>query len=238
MVNWNTNLLTRKFPFYFNQIKRSEFQSVTSGIFKAFFNHTLGAFLVLAEISSPGNVDCALACLRNETCLSFNFAILPHTISKLYTCQLLPIDKYWNPDRFALSHQFHHYAIPVGLVSKSPLAVVHFSVWRTKCPKRNTNLFYGQIYQATGKFSILTKLTFGIPQEQIHGPRLFVLHFNDLPNCFEDTTLWLFYDNTNISAVNKAIQEGEFDLHNDSRMRRNGSLSLNFNSFYFKSKRR
>ncbi|XP_044183388.1 uncharacterized protein LOC114971011 isoform X2 [Acropora millepora] len=93
-------------------IKRSEFQSVSSGIFKAFFNHSLRAFLVLAEISSPGNVECALACLRNETCLSFNFAIVPHPISKLYTCQLLPIDKYWNPDRFTLSQQLHHYAIP------------------------------------------------------------------------------------------------------------------------------
>ena len=50
------------------------------------------------------------------------------------------------------------------------------------------------------------------------------MHFNDLPNCFEDTTLWLFYDNTNTSAVNKAIEEGEVDLHNDSRMRENGSL--------------
>ncbi|XP_067018185.1 lactadherin-like isoform X2 [Acropora muricata] len=95
-----------------NMIKRSEFQSVRSGIFKAFFNHSLRAFLVLAEVSSPGNVECALACLRNETCLSFNFAIVPHPISKLYTCQLLPIDKYWNPDRFALSQQFHHFAIP------------------------------------------------------------------------------------------------------------------------------
>ncbi|XP_074628770.1 EGF-like repeat and discoidin I-like domain-containing protein 3 isoform X1 [Acropora palmata] len=93
-------------------IKRSEFQSVSSGIFKAFFNHSLQAFLVLTEISSPGNVECALACLRNETCLSFNFAIVPHPISKLYTCQLLPIDKYWHPDRLALSQQFHHYAIP------------------------------------------------------------------------------------------------------------------------------
>ena len=52
-----------------------------------------------------------------------------------------------------------------------------------------------------------------------------------LANCFEDTTLWLFYANTNISAVNKAIEEGEVDLHNDSRMRRNALLSLNFNSF-------
>ncbi|XP_015761857.1 PREDICTED: EGF-like repeat and discoidin I-like domain-containing protein 3 isoform X2 [Acropora digitifera] len=103
-------------------IKRSEFQSVSSGIFKAFFNHSLRAFLVLAEISSPGNVECALACLRNETCLSFNFAIVPHPISKLYTCQLLPIDKYWNLDLFALSQQFHHYAIPSpceGLPCKS-----------------------------------------------------------------------------------------------------------------------
>ena len=173
----------------------------------------------MAEISSPGNVECALACLRNETCLSFNFAIVPHPISKLHTCQLLPIDKYWNPDRFASSQQFHHYAIPVGLVSKSPLVVVHFSVWRTKCPKRNKILFDGQIYQVTGKFSVLTKLTFGIPQGQIHGPRLYVLHFNDVPNCSEDTSLWLFYDNTSISAVNKAIEEGEVDLHNDSRMR-------------------
>ena len=86
---------------------------------------------------------------------------------------------------------------------------MHFSVSRTKCPKRNTILFDGQIYQVTGKFSVLTKLTFGIPQGQIHGPRLFVLHLNDLANFFEDTTLWLFYANTNISAVNKAIKEGE-----------------------------
>ncbi|XP_074628765.1 discoidin, CUB and LCCL domain-containing protein 2-like isoform X2 [Acropora palmata] len=93
-------------------IERGEFQPVHWGIFKPSFNHSLRVFHVLANISSPGNVECALACLRNEACLSFNFAILPYTISKLYTCELLPIDKYWNPDRFALSQQFHHYAIP------------------------------------------------------------------------------------------------------------------------------
>ncbi|XP_029207328.2 EGF-like repeat and discoidin I-like domain-containing protein 3 isoform X1 [Acropora millepora] len=93
-------------------IERGEFQPVHWGIFKASFNHSLRFFHVLANISSPGNIECALACLRNEACLSFNFAILPYTISELYTCQLLPIDKYWNPDRFAFSQQFHHYAIP------------------------------------------------------------------------------------------------------------------------------
>lgn len=125
-VKWNINLLSCKFAFYFNQIKRGEFQPAQSGIFKASFNHSLRAFLVLADITTPGNVECALACLRNEACFSFNFAIVPHTISKLYTCQLLPIDKYWNPDRFAVSQQFHHYAIPVGLVSNWPLVAVHF----------------------------------------------------------------------------------------------------------------
>ncbi|KAK2552364.1 hypothetical protein P5673_026444 [Acropora cervicornis] len=104
---------------FLGQIERGEFQPVHWGIFKPSFNHSLRFFHVLANISSPGNIECALACLRNEACLSFNFAILPYTISELYTCQLLPIDKYWNPDRFALSQQFHHYAIPQSFANAS-----------------------------------------------------------------------------------------------------------------------
>jgi len=103
------SLLTCKFPSYF-QIERSGFQSVLSGFFKAFFNRSLNAFPVLANIKTRGNIECALACLRNNACLSFNFAIVPD--ADQYTCQLLATDKYRDPYRFALSDQFHHYAIP------------------------------------------------------------------------------------------------------------------------------
>ena len=110
------SLLTCKFPSYF-QIERSGFQSVLSGFFKAFFNRSLNAFSVLANIRTRGNIECALACLRNNACLSFNFAIVPD--ADQYTCQLLATDKYRDPYRFALSEQFHHYAIPVRRVKES-----------------------------------------------------------------------------------------------------------------------
>ena len=87
----------------------------------------------------------------------------------------------------------------------------------------------------TDKF---TRLPESFLSVQIHAPRTCLYCISMICLIALVTTLWLFYDNTNISAVNKVIEEGEVDLHNDSRMRRNGSLSLNFNSFYFKSKRR
>ena len=105
----NTYLLTCKFSSYF-QIKRGEIQPVHSGFFKVFFNRSLNAFFVLANIRAWGDIECALVCLRIKVCLSFNFAIVPD--ANQYTCQLLPTDKYRDPYRFALSEQFHHYAMP------------------------------------------------------------------------------------------------------------------------------
>ena len=161
-------------------------------------------FHVLANISSPGNIECALACLRNEACLSFNFAILPYTISELYICQLLPIDKYWNPDRFALSQKFHHYAIPVSLVWNWPIVAVDFSVWENEMPKRMSKSHLMDTF-----YKVFWNITFGIPQGLIHDPHLFELYISIIwKNFFEDTTHRLFYDNTNISAVRKTIKEG------------------------------
>ncbi|XP_044169208.1 adhesion G protein-coupled receptor L3-like isoform X2 [Acropora millepora] len=91
-------------------IKRGEIQPVHSGFFKVFFNRSLNALFVLANIRARGDIECALVCLRIKVCLSFNFAIVPD--ANQYTCQLLPTDKYRDPYRFALSEQFHHYAMP------------------------------------------------------------------------------------------------------------------------------
>ncbi|XP_067048970.1 uncharacterized protein [Acropora muricata] len=92
-------------------IKRGEIQPVQSGFFKVFHNRSLNTFFLLANIRAAGDIECALVCLRIKVCLSFNFAIVPD--ANQYTCQILATDKYRDPHRFALSDQFHHYAMPV-----------------------------------------------------------------------------------------------------------------------------
>ena len=98
------------------QIERSEYQPLHYGYFKVFFNHSLNVSHILPIISVSDYIQCALSCLQNVLCFSFNVATVPDINSKQYACQLLPTDKYRDLDHFALSQEFHHYAIAVGFI--------------------------------------------------------------------------------------------------------------------------
>ena len=58
--------------------------------------------------------NCALKCLVNMSCFSFNFATLPDNNSGQHLCELLASDKYNHANSFVPSRNFHHFAIPVG----------------------------------------------------------------------------------------------------------------------------
>ena len=59
--------------------------------------------------------DCALACLNNPPCFSFNFGLLLTAKGKL-PCELLTDDKYRNASRIFPSQRFHHYSIKVNIL--------------------------------------------------------------------------------------------------------------------------
>lgn len=61
--------------------------------------------------------DCGFACLENTSCFSYNLAASPDSNGKLL-CELLPSDKYNNPDKFVSNKFFHHFSISVsGMVN-------------------------------------------------------------------------------------------------------------------------
>ena len=57
--------------------------------------------------------ECALSCVNNPPCSSFNVASSPDADGK-YRCELLNEDKYSaNPGQLVRSQEFHHYSIKV-----------------------------------------------------------------------------------------------------------------------------
>ena len=96
------------------QIQRSEDQH--HGYFEVFLNHSLNVSHTLSTISVSRYIQCASSCLQNVLCFSFNVATVQDINSKQYACQLLPTDKFRNPDDFVLSQEFHHYATPVCFI--------------------------------------------------------------------------------------------------------------------------
>ena len=57
--------------------------------------------------------ECALNCVSNPPCSSFNVASSPDGAGK-YRCELLNEDKYSsNPGQFVSSQEYHHYSIKV-----------------------------------------------------------------------------------------------------------------------------
>ena len=64
------------------------------------------------EVDKPR--DCALACVNNPPCSSFNLGLLLTPKGKLQ-CELLSEDKYRNATKIFHSQQFHHYSIKVNI---------------------------------------------------------------------------------------------------------------------------
>ena len=57
--------------------------------------------------------ECALSCVNNVQCLSFNVASSPRT-DKKFRCELLNEDKYSaSPGQLVISQEYHHYNIKV-----------------------------------------------------------------------------------------------------------------------------
>ena len=73
------------------------------------------------EVDKPR--DCALACVNNPPCSSFNLGLLLTAKGKLQ-CELLSEDKYRNAGKIFHSQQFHHYSIKVNI--KYDRSYTHF----------------------------------------------------------------------------------------------------------------
>ena len=79
--------------------------------------------------------DCALACVNNPPCSSFNLGLLLTAKGKLQ-CELLPEDKYRNAGKIFHSQQFHHYSIKVNI---NPIvSYTHGLAHATGVHERNT----------------------------------------------------------------------------------------------------
>lgn len=93
------------------QIERNEYEVFQYGNFKEFLNHTLNVSDVLAFFHVQEYICCAINCIANVACVSFNFAILSDINTKLHTCHLLATDKYNHSGRFVPNQRFHHYTV-------------------------------------------------------------------------------------------------------------------------------
>ena len=102
------------FSFMIDQIERGESEDLHYVNFKEFFHHLLNISQVLATIEAQDYFRCAVGCLTNKACFSFNFAVLPDSKTGRHVCHLLATDKYSHSSGFVLSQEFHHYAISVG----------------------------------------------------------------------------------------------------------------------------
>ena len=96
-------------------LKRSRFQhGVSYANFVAHkFQHLQGSLLDSScEVFRAK--ECAVACVTNAPCVSFNVALSPKENGKL-RCELLSEDMFRSPDKLTYSQQFYHYSIKVIL---------------------------------------------------------------------------------------------------------------------------
>ena len=61
--------------------------------------------------------DCALRCVNNPPCSSFNIASSPSESDGNFQCELLNADKYRNPEQLVKSENYHHFSIKVCINS-------------------------------------------------------------------------------------------------------------------------
>ena len=73
----------------------------------------LPTFQVLVLLAS-GNGHCAIACVDNSPCVSFNIAVDPDKSGR-FSCELLANDKYTASRSFKASAVFHHYSLAVSV---------------------------------------------------------------------------------------------------------------------------
>ncbi|XP_044181097.1 neurocan core protein-like [Acropora millepora] len=67
-------------------------------------------FTALVKRVVENSLSCALSCLDNLACFSFNVAAFPDKAGK-FTCDILSSDKYNNSEGFFPSKSFHHFSI-------------------------------------------------------------------------------------------------------------------------------
>ena len=94
-------------------LKRSRFRDgVSYANFVAHkFQHLQGSLLDSSCKVSRAK-ECAVACVANTPCVSFNVALSPKENGKL-RCELLSEDMFRIPDKLTFSQQFYHYSIKV-----------------------------------------------------------------------------------------------------------------------------
>ena len=68
-----------------------------------------------SKVANAG--DCALRCVINPPCSSFNIATSPSDSDGNFQCELLNADKYRSPGRMVKSEKYHHFSIKVGINS-------------------------------------------------------------------------------------------------------------------------
>ena len=72
-----------------------------------------------------------------------------------------------------------------------------------------------QVCVVNGKTSSAKKIMCGVPQGSILGPLLFLLYINDLPECLDKTSPYLYADDTQILSSANDIEELTENLNKD-----------------------
>ena len=69
-----------------------------------------------------------------------------------------------------------------------------------------------QCVEVNGVRSMVSDITYGVPQGSILGPLLLIIYINDLPKAFQSSDVFLFADDTSIVGINCSENELEVDL--------------------------
>ena len=78
-----------------------------------------GAGLTVSESRVRCGAECAVACLEESRCRSYNLAV--RAASGALLCQLLSADQFSSSTTLTASQQFHHFTITVSRTSDKPL---------------------------------------------------------------------------------------------------------------------
>ena len=78
---------------------------------------------------------------------------------------------------------------------------------------RIITIFIKSNYQLGDVITSESRVTCGITQSSIHGPLLFLLYINDLPDCLKQVSPRLFADDKNLTAAGETIEEVELAMN-------------------------